>query len=156
MTRLIQSMEIGDKAFGWTVLAAFLVFLAHRPVLQAVDDLTTPQPWFEVSFTIPDHKIGEVPDVQYRRSIQRALRGHWSVRIFSPPAARPYLCAGSGYAYYQPEISGTITMSLHDFIGSRCRPNAGTYTACSLYELTDKRDVTREFGPFCTGFTVSN
>lgn len=156
MSRVVRSLEIGDKAFGWVVLLAFLGVLAHKPALQIWDDMTTPQPWFDVSFDIPDHRTGEAPDVEYTRKITRPLHGHWSVRIFSPPAARLYVCAGSGYAYYQPETSGTLTMSLPDFVGAKCRPRAGTYTACTLYELTDERDATRQFGPHCTDFKITD
>lgn len=154
MTSIIRKLEIGDRAFGWVVLICFIALLAHKPAINLIDDLTTPQPWFSVQFKVPDHRHGNNPDVTYKRTINRPVHGHWSVRIFSPPSNKPYVCAGSGYAYYQPETEGTITLSFHDFIGARCRPRPGVYEACSLYELTDSRQVTRNFGPFCSRFTV--
>lgn len=155
MNRVLRSLEVGDRAFGWVVLLAFITLIIHRPIMDKINDLTTPQPWFSSSFSIPDFRQGENPQITYSRKVNRPLTGHWSVRIFSPPGEDPYVCSGSGFAYFQPELSGVVPYDLWSFVGTECRPWPGDYRACSLYELTDHRDVTRSFGPFCDKFKVT-
>lgn len=154
--RIIRSFEIGDKAFGWTVLLLFVGFLIHKPMMLLLDDLTTPQPWFTVAFTVPDHAPGDDPIVQYERTINRPVQGLRSARISKRDKASVYrfVCSGSGYAYYQPETSGPISVPLSAFVGSRCSLAPGSYRACAAYDLTDSRASRRTFGPFCDTFEV--
>ncbi len=158
MSRFIRALEIGDRSFGWVVFLAFLVFLVHKPVLQKFDDLTSPQPWFSVSFSVPDFQQGGEPVVEYTRVINQPVRGFWSVKI-NPvddpdPATGPYICTGGDYANYWPHLSGTIHMRLWNFAGTSCDLRPDTYQACAHYELRNDRDNRRRFGPFCDEFTV--
>lgn len=156
MKRLIGAMEIGDKAFARLVLITFFAILLHRPILQVFDDLTTPQPWFAASFAIPDHRLYDDPIVTYTRTINRPVRGLWSVSLHvkGSDGANRYVCSGSGYAAYFPETTGEITMPLTQFTGARCHGPPGDYRACATYDLEDIREARRVFGPFCTSFII--
>lgn len=156
MTRFFRSLEIGDRGFGWAVLLMFAAFLAHKPALRLYDDYTTRQPWFDLVFNVPDHKAGGLPMVVYRKVVNRVVHGYWTVRIFSEPDAPPYLCTGTGFAYFQPEISGLVVVPLETFVGAACTPPPGIYQICAFYDLVDMGSERRSFGPFCDRFEVVN
>ncbi|WP_099867844.1 hypothetical protein [Pararhizobium haloflavum] len=152
-----RSAEIGDKAFGLIILAAFLVFLVHKPILQYYDDWTTPQPWFAASIDVEDHVVGQEAMVSYTRVINRPVFGNWQSNVFAVDAGEGfrYICSGGGYARYYPETSGDIRISLSDFVGAECIQSEGRYRVCSSYALRDESELLRRFGPFCTQFDVA-
>lgn len=153
---MTRKLVVSDGFFGRALIVAFLIMLLLKPAQRVVDDLTTPQPWFDVEISVPDHLAGEDPVVSYNRTINRPVYGIWSVTLFSrePGQRFTYFCSGSDYATYDPANRGTISMSFDEFVGKDCPMEAGEYRICANYDLRDKSQTSRFFGPFCTEFQV--
>ncbi len=154
--RMFRSLEIGDRSFGWVVLLAFLAFLVHKPAVELFDDVTTPQPWFDVSIDVFKDQEGGW-NVRYKRQINRSVRGVWSARVFKIGEPKGIPCSGSEYAHYKTYTSGTIVMTLDDFVGDDdgCDLQPGRYELCASYLLRNDDDRQRSFGPVCTRFNVA-
>lgn len=153
---MTRKLIVSDGFYGRALIVAFLVMLLLKPAQRMFDDISTPQPWFDVEIVVPDHLEGEDPMVRYTRTINRALYGTWSVTLSSrqPGERFAYVCSGSGYEAYSPATSGTVSQPFDEFIGKNCEMGPGEYRICANFDLRDRSQTSRFFGPFCTEFLV--
>jgi hypothetical protein len=155
---MTRKLVVSDGFFGRALIVAFLVLLLLKPAQRMFDDIMTPQPWFDVQISVPNHLEGEDPMVSYNRAINRPVYGIWAVTVYSrqPGQRFTYHCSGSDYAPYDPASRGTISMPFDEFVGKDCEMVAGQYRICVNYDLRDRSQTSRFFGPFCTEFLVQD
>lgn len=153
----MSATHLSNTALGVLLLLGFLVLMLIKPVEQAWDDATTPQPWFAVAISTPDHVANANPFVRYDRFPQRVVTGDWFVTVsrLAEDGAQ-FVCNGTGSANYSPYRENRLNMRLDTFIGNEnCDWQGGLYEMCAEYILSDpSRDVTRSFGPICDQFMV--
>lgn len=154
----MSATHLSNTALGALLFVGFLALMLVKPVEQAWDDATTPQPWFTVEVATPDHAANTNPFVRYNRFPERVLAGDWFVTVSRlTDVGAQFVCNGTGPANYSPYRENRLSMRLHTFIGNDgCDWQGGRYEMCVEYILTDPtRDVTRSFGPVCDRFVVT-
>ena len=90
--------------------------------------------WFEVSeIFVPDHRVGDNPEIVYDREIRVGHRGFWVVEVQKvSPGDRAGVfqtaCTGSGVNDYDlDDVLVDDTVSWSWFLGRPCRVAEGTY-----------------------------
>jgi len=140
MKRLIVSnAQLGVMMiFGW-----FLILLVE-PISRTFNDLTTPQPWFDVRLEVSDGSV------TYNRIINRWLDGHWTATVQVPDGdGWRGICSGHGSYVYRPERSGVTVMTMEYFTDGCAQPNI-PHRVCADYVMEDASGWVRNFGPFCS------
>lgn len=134
---------VSHAHLGLLLVIGWLVVLLADPLARVYNDLTTPQPWFDVSFSVVDGRV------EYRRRINRWMRGEWTATVSLPaPDGWRGICTRSSRYTYRPAASGLRHMTFTYFTGG-CTEPIGRYRLCVDYVMTDRRGVVRDFGPFC-------
>lgn len=82
---------------------------------------------------VPDHLIGEDPEMVYDRTVNEAFYGRWLVRIYSIESDLP-VCSGSGSALYD-EVDSLRGVTLSWYIGKQCNLQPGQYLLRSTWSV---------------------
>lgn len=147
---------VSNSRMGTLLVIAFLIVLLYKPILEAYDDYSTPQPWFAAAFDVPSYEAGQDPLIAYHLTVNRPVHGVWTSSVYrqEDKSTVSLVCSGGGYAYYHKDANGTMLMPLSRFIGASCDISKGEYRICTNYDLEDDRGIDRSFGPFCDFFNV--
>lgn len=147
-------MKLSDRSLGGLLVVAWLCLLMIEPLSHKYDDMTSPQPWFKADLELY-HDDEKGTQVRYRRIINRPLRGDpwygWMEYQDQNGQWMKY-CSGSGKDTYAPNQSGTLSMTIAYFTGSRvaCIPESNIIRVCAAWHMIDNKGRDKNFGPECS------
>jgi hypothetical protein len=115
---------------------ASILFTGYVEVKRAVSLNTPIETIFEARTTIPDFVAGEIPPVQYDRTIHQAFQGSYSVEVKSI-ADGVTRCYGSGTSLYEPGETLANPVTLDWYVNGSCatRLVPGQYIVETHYSL---------------------
>jgi hypothetical protein len=136
-----HSWKLNDGALMLTLLSCVLFGGGMTLGATVIRDWFGP-PWFDAHVEVPNHRVGEDPEVRYERSITRNMQGLWTVEVLkNENGGWREQCQGDGLAPYSVTERGVVQMRLSTYTGidvEDCITEPGLYLLQTAWSMTDQ------------------
>lgn len=157
----MKRFAVSNEKLGLFMLFSWVTLMMFNPVMEFIDDIVEPQPWFDASVEIHPPEDAEdydgiendgLPVFVYSRSIKRHLDGQFFTVVQVKRGDRGYvpLCNGTGTARYTPDMSGVTYMNWEYYLGKGCAVPETVFRVCTSWTMRNMKRRSRSFGPICT------
>lgn len=144
---------ISNRIFGLLILIAWICILLIKPISNKIDDMTTPQPWFDAEIRVFK---SDGYQVEYTRWINRRLKAKpWNAWVEFPNDNGVWqkACSGSGSDTYDPSNTGTVVFTVEYFVNPTqpCKlKSLPVFKVCAKWSMYDDYDRFKPFGANCS------